>query len=371
MEPPMDEKKQFFELTNEQRRFFALPIVSEGSFRLALDPSPYDRYDTVGYAEGNHLYKLVQSGEDYNGHYFYNEYQVDAVLSDDYRLILPKKAGKPKRLTASSAGKLTGIGMRLLHNGDFVILDNLSTQQTYYSTAYEDGAGTSLESFQRFIIQWCSDSTQRDLDSVNAFAVKDRVHVKYREGDYFRFKIGRRLYGYGRILLDVNLLRKKKTEFWDCYMTKPLIVAVYHIVTERTDVSVEELENLMMLPSQAIMDNALFYGDFEIFDNRPINESITDYPINYGESFGLRDHTMYYQQGRLCLKADGSEDFPWKDDFRNAGIGSNLDLSLPILLACIREKSNLPYWEKYGREDLRNPKYHRELLTIREKFGLL
>ena len=116
----MDEKKQFFELTNEQRRFFALPIVSEVSVRLALDPSPYDRYDTVGYAEGNHLYKLVQSGENYNGHYFYNEYQVDAVLSDDYRLILPKKAGKPKRLTASSAEKLTGIGMRLLHNGDFV-----------------------------------------------------------------------------------------------------------------------------------------------------------------------------------------------------------------------------------------------------------
>jgi len=74
-------------------------------------------------------------------------------------------------------------------------------------------------------------TTQEDLLNIAAFSAQPRQYVKFCEGDVFRFKINRRLYGYGRILLDYTLMRKKKESFWDVLAGKPLVCSVYHIAT--------------------------------------------------------------------------------------------------------------------------------------------
>lgn len=48
-------------------------------------------------------------------------------------------------------------------------------------------------------------------------------------------------YGYGRILLDVMQLKKSGAKVWDILMVRPLVVSVYHIITENPAVDIGEL----------------------------------------------------------------------------------------------------------------------------------
>ena len=187
----------------------------------------------------------------------------------------------------------------------------------------------------------------------------------------FRFKIGRRLYGYGRILLDYDKMRKGKEPFWDILMSKPLVCSVYHIVTERTDVSVDELKTLCSLPSTIIADNSLYYGEYKIIGNIPISDD-EDYPIMYGNSIHFGEKAVSYQCGkRYCKIINSSALFP---GFINNGVSFILNFTLDVLLQCIAKASNIPYWERYYshwvEKDLRNPKHSEKLQKVKMQFGL-
>ena len=356
-----------FELTNEERRYFALPELLPGSVRLGLETASCRVFC---YLEGNHFYKVIMTGDNGNGCHFYNEYQVNETLSEDHQYILPKKKGKPRRLTISSLDNIAGIGMQFCHNGHDVFVENATPQKTYYSSQYEGKSITAEEDLRTFVERWCDETTEEDLRSLDAFAAEERKHVKYREGDYFRFGIGRRLYGYGRILLDVDTLRKSKADFWDCYITKPLIVAAYRIATERRDIRAEELDGIGMFPSQPMMDNDLYYGTYEIIGHYPLDERKADYPINYGISFEMGDDTVYYQEGKHCLKAKYGPKFKWVKKYRDSAIYTSLHFNLQLLKACEDANSNLPYWNEFGKNDLRNPQNAEALKSIRGFFGI-
>lgn len=187
----------------------------------------------------------------------------------------------------------------------------------------------------------------------------------------FRFKLNRRLYGYGRILLDYALMRKKKEPFWDIMMGKPLACSVYHIATERADVTVEELRQLPSLPSQHMMDNKLYYGEYEIIGNIPIGEH-EDYPIMYGNSISMGERAVCLQCGKLYRKRPGKEALV--GGFHNNGIGFNLGFQLSELQECIEAGSNAPYWaqEIYKvNHDLRNPKFRTEHEQICKQYGIV
>ena len=174
----------------------------------------------------------------------------------------------------------------------------------------------------------------------------------------------------GRVLVDYALMRRKKIPFWDVLMGKPTACSVYHIVTERQDVSIEELRNLKSLPSVHMMDNRLFYGDFEIIGNIPLGEK-EDYPIMYGDSISALEKGVMLQCGKLYRKIEGEKAFSFQ--FRNHRNGFDLCFKLPVLRQCIEAGSNEPYWAQhghYGHQDLRNPKFRAELEQVAAQFGL-
>ena len=187
----------------------------------------------------------------------------------------------------------------------------------------------------------------------------------------FRFKIGRRLYGYGRILLDYDKMRKKKEPFWDILMTKPLVCSVYHIVTDRDDVSVDQLKSLKSLPSTIITDNPLYYGEYEVIGHLPITDC-EDYPILYGGSIHVGDKAVCYQCGRVYRRLEGGRAL--YRQFINNGVSVNLNYTLEVLKECIEANSNEPYWKHfYSRDvdhDLRNPRLSKELKKVKAQFGL-
>lgn len=360
-----------FELTNEQRECFGLLAVDCSWTRLELKPSPYDHHTTISYLDGNILRKVILTGNN-----LYSEYEICEELSDDLRYLLPKtKKGKPALLSAAALTKRTPLGMGITYarhstGRSYIDIINHTSQKCYYTNDYEPIRSYWMDDFRQWVENWCSDTTEADLADIAAFAAQPRQHVKFREGDVFRFKINRRLYGYGRIVLDYALMRKKKEPFWDILMGKPLACSAYHIATRRKDVSVEELARLKALPSVHMMDNRLFYGEYEIIGNIPISDS-EDYPIIYGGSIDARYRGVLLQCGKLYRRIDGGA--PLFTNFINHGIGFGLDFTLGVLLECIEHGSNAPYWAQDHRRvnrDLRNPKFRAELEQVCKQFDV-
>lgn len=362
-----------FELTNDQRKCFGLRPVEPHWVRIEPKPSPYDRHTTIACLDGTTLRKVILTGAN-----LYKEYEICEQLSDDLRYLLPKTSkGKPALFSAATLTKRTGLGMCLSwlrHNNGYSYFNLYShtSQKCYYSNSYEIIRSYGKYDFQNWVEEWCRDTTEADLEDVTCFAEAPRQHAKFREGDVFRFKINRRLYGYGRILLDYALMRKRKEPLWDILAGKPLVCGIYRIATERDDVSVDELKGLPSIPSSHMMDNRLYYGDFQIIGNIPIRPR-EDYPIMYGNSTDARYRAVLLQCGKL-YRRDDSGTALFKTNFRNSAIGFTPKFTLPVLLECIEKGSNEPYWDSQklpgGVGDLRNPKFRSELEQVCGQFGI-
>lgn len=356
-----------FELTNEQRECFALRPVSAHWERIEAKASPYDDFKTYLYLDGDTIVKCILSGDSQ-----YCEYELSEKVTEDRKYLLPKTSkGKPALLSSSTVLKRRGVGMRLNYHDKNILLYNENTECSYYSNSYLNDDISDLYGFSHWVEQWCDETNSSDREDIVMFSQQKRRHIRYNEGDVFRFKIGRRLYGYGRILLEYDKMRKNKEPFWDILMSKPLVCSVYHIITDSKDVSVNELISLGSLPSTIIADNALFYGEYEIIGNVPISEN-EDYPVMYGNSISIGEKAVCYQCGKTFRKIDnGTALF---SNFRNNGVSFNLNFTLDILLQCIKENSNTPYWTNYYAYwvdcDLRNPKYADKLEKVNEQFGL-
>ncbi len=356
-----------FELLNEQRKCFGLNPVIEHWECIEVKSSPYDNYKTYLYLDGDRVVKCVLVGESY-----YCESELYEKVNTERTHLLPKTAkGKPVALSSSNILKRTGIGMKLCYKDKNIHLYNEKTECSYYFNAYINDEVCDMESFSLWVAQWCNETTEDDIADILAFSRKDRRHIRYQEGDVFRFKIGRRLYGYGRILLDYDAMRKRKEPFWDILMSKPLVCSVYHIITEHKDISIDELKKLKSLPSTVIADNSLNYGEYSIIGNIPVTQN-EDYPIMYGGSVMVGEKAVCYQQGAVFRKIENGEIL--YTGFTNNGVSFNLNVRLDILAQCIKYSTNDPYWELYYpywvERDLRNPKNAQKLKKIQHQFGL-
>lgn len=355
-----------FELTNEQLKCFGLLPVEKYWHKMELKASPHDNFHTFVYFKNNIIKKCITVGDKR-----YTEAEMYEEVSEDIKYLLPKtKKGKPKRLTVSAFLKRRGKGMKLSYIGNYITLYNENTECDYYSSAYEQTKPDNLDNFIEWVEKWSADTTIKDIEAITEFSHRKRKHVKYNEGDVFRFKINRRLYGYGRIILNYDKMRKQKEPFWDILMCKPLVCSVYHIVTENKNLKVDDIKDLKSLPSCIIADNALFYGEYEVIGNIPIKEQ-EDYPIMCGR-MDLREKTAYLQCGKLYRKIENTDAIPC--GFINNSVCFHANVRIDILIECIEKNSNLPYWNNYYpfivESDLRNPKFKKEFEQICRLFDV-
>ena len=355
-----------FELTNDQRRCFGLEEIPDSWIRRMLKPRPGDNYETWVYIDGTILRKCISSGEK-----TYTEYDYSEPLSGDLAFLLPKTSrGKPTPLSAVNLWKRPA-GMCLCYARGYVSLYHNGNQRNYYESLTENPAMPDLASFVRWVESWCAETTADDIADVKQFAAEPRKHIKFREGDVFRYRISRRLWGYGRVLLDYDRMRKKKEPFWDILMMKPVVCSAYHIATENPNVSVEALSKLPSLPSRIIADNHLYYGEYEIIGNIPIS-SEEDYPILYGSSISCGEDAVMFQRGRDYRVIPGGRQVI-SGDYHNNSVGFSLNVRLPVLLECIRQGNNDPYWSQNTKStlcDLRNPALQPEQQAVLHQFGL-
>ena len=198
-----------FELTNDQRKCFALAPIHDQWECIEAKPSPHDRFKTYLYLDGDTAVKCILFGDS-----LYCEYELSEKVSTDRKYLLPKTdKGKPTLLSSSAILKRNEIGMRLNYTNGSIKLYNTKTECSYFSNSYLNDDVRDLDGFSRWIKSWCDETTAEDMADIIRFSKQSRRHIRYREGDVFRFKIGRRLYGYGRILLNYDRMRKNKEPF--------------------------------------------------------------------------------------------------------------------------------------------------------------
>jgi hypothetical protein len=353
-----------FLLTNEQRVYLGLPLIEESWDCVHLS----DEYDA--YFDGDTIRKTIIT----RVNYYYESSLEETTLNNRTTLAPKTNRGKETKLTIANLEKKTGIGTYFFYDETYFVIGNYSTQTTYYDSTMASVQCTNFNELESWINTWIAQTTETDLREIEDFSNSKKRHAKYAEGDFFRFKIDRGLYGYGRILLDYNRLRKENIEFWDILMGKPLVVKVYHIVSSDPHMLPTDIKIHNSIPSQFIFDNRFYYGEYEIIGNEPVNQDEEDYPIMYGRSINaIKPIKLIFQQGLIYKQMDNVKE-KFYGNFRNNGIGWGLDVNRKILEECISNNSNQPYWEQarpYQKDDLRNPKYDKIREQIFRDFNII
>ena len=367
--------KLIFELTNEQRKYLGLIPVEEHWELVKFDNGIYY------YFEDDTIKKKIKVSKNY-----YHEAELNEKTAENRTMILPKtKRGKIKKFNYTATQSFSPFGTYFTFSTNGVIIANYTTQRTYYSEIFSEKEKISLDNLKKWLDKWMKETTEEDLEEIEEFKNAKRKHCKFNEGDFFAFKISRREWCFGRILMDVSKLRKdenfKKNKNYGLanLMGKPLIIKVYHKISDNKNIDLKELSKCLALPSQAIMDNIFYYGEAIILGNLPLKPEENDMFISVSESISGIDKNIAYLQYGLIYREIPLSDYEKliKDlkigaqTLRREGIGFVIDTYK--LKECIEAKSNSPFWEKYKKHnvpDLKNPDHIELKRKIFKAFGL-
>ena len=367
--------KLIFELTNEQRKYLGLIPVEEHWELVKFDNGIYY------YFEDDIIRKEIKVSKNY-----YHEAELNEKTAENRTMILPKtKRGKIKKFNYTATESFSPFGTYFTFSADGVIIANYTSQRTYYSETFTEKEKISLDDLKKWLDKWMKETTEEDLEEIEEFKNAKRKHCKFNEGDFFAFKLSRREWCFGRILMDVSKLRKdenfeKNKNYGLAHlMGKPLIIKVYHKISDNKNIDLKELSKCLALPSQAIMDNIFYYGEAVILGNLPLKPEENDMFISVSESISGIDKNIAYLQYGLIYREIPLSDYEKliKDlkigpqTLRREGIGFVIDTYK--LKECIEAKSNYPFWEKYKKRnvpDLKNPDHIELKRKIFKAFGL-
>ena len=367
--------KLIFELTNEQRKYLGLIPVEEHWELVKFDNGIYY------YFEDDTIKKEIKVSKNY-----YHEAELNEKTAENRTMILPKtKRGKIKKFNYTATESFSPFGTYFTFSADGVIIANYTSQRTYYSETFTEKEKISLDDLKKWLDKWMKETTEEDLEEIEEFKNAKRKHCKFNEGDFFAFKLSRREWCFGRILMDVSKLRKdenfKKNKNYGLanLMGKPLIIKVYHKISDNKNIDLKELSKYSALPSQAIMDNIFYYGEAIILGNLPLKPEENDMFISVSESISGIDKNIAYLQYGLIYREIPLSDYEklikelkiGAQTLRREGIGFVIDTYK--LKECIEAKSNSPFWEKYKKRnvpDLKNPDYIELKRKIFKAFGL-
>ena len=367
--------KLIFELTNEQRKYLGLIPVEEHWELVKFDNGIYY------YFEDDTIKKEIKVSKNY-----YHEAELNEKTAENRTMILPKtKRGKIKKFNYTATESFSPFGTYFTFSADGVIIANYTSQRTYYSETFTEKEKISLDDLKKWLDKWMKETTEEDLEEIEEFKNAKRKHCKFNEGDFFAFKLSRREWCFGRILMDVSKLRKdenfeKNKNYGLAHlMGKPLIIKVYHKISDNKNIDLKELSKCLALPSQAIMDNIFYYGEAVILGNLPLKPEENDMFISVSESISGIDKNIAYLQYGLIYREIPLSDYEklikelkiGAQTLRREGIGFVIDTYK--LKECIEAKSNSPFWEKYKKRnvpDLKNPDHIELKRKIFKAFGL-
>lgn len=306
-------------LTNEERRYFALePIESTWdaqSFcyqshlrhtRLTIFFSGNTIVKAIeeeinakpcGYCFGERVSEEVRSKPD-GFRYFesYTEYDT-RLLTEDRQFILPlTERGKPKKLTATAVRGVAPFGcsftvkmtrVSIWGEGGSLYLTNPRAEQEFPIGERAAAAGIdSEEDFHAFARRYMDTCPPDYFERLEAFRRARRVTVKYRPGDVFRMAYDRTHWCYGIITGEVNRLRKlpemPENSTFHTLMMVPILVRLYALISDRADMTPQELEAYPLGRVMICGDNDIIWGTHPIVEHRELTAEDIEFPLIVG-----------------------------------------------------------------------------------------
>jgi Immunity protein 26 len=303
-----------YEITNDKRIYFGLDPVENHWDKVILKGDTY-REDSILYFDNNTIKRHIESTEN---SYFEKQYDE---LTRDRVILLPKtEKGKEKKLTASVLEQRQAKGVYLnISHGDLTI-GNYNTQTSFYSSRWEYDV-QSKKSIPEIIDNFIDKSPLNHLEEIAKYKNSKKQNMKFKAGDYFCFKLDRINFGFGRLLFDVNKIRKKKLidifHGLNLLMGPPVIVELFAYKSRTKNVDIEILDKQPKLPTDVMMDNLLLYGEYEIIGRREIKDEEYSFPISYGSSIDQR-RIVFLQWGLIHKELPRSvfDKYVWTDDIQ-------------------------------------------------------
>jgi hypothetical protein len=287
-----------FELTNNQRDFFGLEPIERHWTKVPLKGDSY-RPESILYFDGEIIKRHILSTEN---RYF--EKQYDEPTKERIILLPKTNKGKEKKLSASVLEQRHPTGAYLSVSDGNLTIGNYNTDTTFYSSNW-DNENDSTKSVADLVVDFIKNSPEGHLQEINLYKNAARKNVKFRSGDYFCFKLDRINFGFGRLLLDVNKVRKKKLikaeHGLGLLMGPPLIVQLFAYKSPTRDVNIPLLDSQPKLPADVMMDNLLLYGEYEIIGHKDLKDEEFEFPISYGRSIDQR-RMVFLQWGLIHLE---------------------------------------------------------------------
>lgn len=290
-------------LTNEERRYFALDPVDPAWDTQSFHYESYKRYTRLTiFFSGSTIVKGIEEEiyREENGFRFeesITEYDT-RLLTEDRQYILPlTERGKPKKLTATAVRGVAPFGcsftVRMTRSdlrgerGGSLYLSNYRAEQTFPIGEREAAAridsDADFHAFARHYMETCPPDY---FDRLAAFRQFRRVTVKYRPGDVFRMAYDRTRYCYGVITGEVKQLRRMpempENSSFHHLMMVPIMVRLYGLVTERADLTPEELQAYPLGRVIVCGDNDIIWGTHPIIGHRTLTAEDIEFPLITG-----------------------------------------------------------------------------------------
>jgi len=347
-------------ISNKQRKFLGLQEIDSNWKEIDVQSPNFQDFKVTIFVDDLIVKKCIIYGDKK-----YKEMQLDEELTKNLDAIIPKN-DKKRTSTLDSIINKTAVGVTLLFDAPNISIYNELTHKRFYTNYFEDKTNLqTVENFKSWVNNWCEHLAEDELEDIKKFASEtEPLKIDYKEGDIFKVKLSKDLYGYGKILLDFNKMHENGELFWNCFTTLPVVAKLYHILTTSASVTPKELESLKAFPSELILNDNLVSGEYEIIGNSPVDYENEDFPIMYGKELTDRN-TTYYQNGKTFIKINNTA--PLYNNFKFSGVALNIGFDINLMKTCIEQDSNQPYYENgpfLVKNDLRNPKNAEQLAQI-------
>jgi hypothetical protein len=366
-----------FELTNKQREFFGIEPIESHWTKTTFKGDTY-RPESILYFDGDTIKRQIISTEN---SYFEKQYDE---LTKGRLILLPKtKKGKEKKLSASVLEQRQPTGVYLNITTGNLTIGNYSTQTTFYSNNWHN-KNPSTKSVAEQVSEFIKQSPEGHVKEITQFKNGKRKNIKFRSGDYFSFKLDRTNFGFGRLLLDVNKIRKKKLikreHGLGLLMGTPLIVQLFAYKSPVKNIDISLLDSQSKLPADVMMDNLLLYGEYEIIGHRDLKDEEFEFPISYGRSIDQR-RVVFLQWGLIHLELSHEKFYKYITSEKDFGqnpygyysIGFRPHYDTADIISTI-ENNNVHDFSKSTHYkaswDLRNPKNKEIKNELFKEFGL-
>ncbi len=296
---PKSKAEQYFtdgeyliDLDDTKRYYYGLsPIAPEWDRVVRFSATHCIMKRSEIYFEGNTVKKLIYEelgGE--KGYRYYLESDMDTA-TNNRRTVIPKTSrGREKTLTPSLLQ--TPVYMRehlcvYLGDGGVSAYNSANDQMLPIPAIRTIRTKEDFDRFTEEYIALCPKDYDKILDN---FHNKKRVKVRFTAGDIFRVQLTPTLYTYALILAKVRQLEK-----WSeiptkhpmrKMMTQPIIFRQYALVTEKSDMTAEELRKIPLLPAEFAQDNEILWETYPIVCSKELEES--DIDLGFGVSMRLK-----------------------------------------------------------------------------------